>query len=177
MTIGGITVGAHALVLESDKGSVRRTVSVEANAATDVNESIFGGWLHVSTPLEVEISEGARGFQLDAKNEILLDAGLHDVQFQNRALGYREVRQVEIKPGWTTAITLAPPRSTLSVTSTEPADVFVDGARAGATPLSNFAVPLGTRDVKVRRADGTERAFTIPVTVTPVRLDVDFSKR
>ena len=66
----------------------------------------------------------------------------------------REVRQVEIKPGWTTAIT---PGAAIDVERHVHAavrKVFVDGASAGQTPVSNFAVAVGTRDIKVRGADG-----------------------
>lgn len=175
-TITELAVGSHALLLKSDHGSVRRTVTIAANQTAQVSESIFGGWLHLSTPLEVDVSEGARGFQLDAKNQMLLDPGVHEIQFANRALGYREVREVEIKPGWTTSITLAP-KSTLTVTSTEPAEVLIDGVHAGDTPLTDAAIAIGTRDIKVRSAAGAERTFTIPVTASPARLDVDFSKK
>jgi hypothetical protein len=110
-TVNGLSTGSHALVLESDKGSVRRTVSIAADATTDVNESIFDGWLHVSAPFEVQAGEGGRALPVDARNQILLTPGFHDVQFENRALGYREIRRVEIKPGWTTAISLKAPKA------------------------------------------------------------------
>ena len=46
----------------------------------------------------------------------------------------------------------------------------------GETPLTNYPIGLGTRDIVVRGADGTERRFTQRVTVAPVQIEVDFSK-
>ena len=69
-----------------------------------------------------------------------------------------------------------PPPSTLTVTASAPGEVFVDGQRVGETPLTDYPVNLGTRDIVVRAASGAERRFTTTVTTVPVRLDVDFSK-
>jgi PEGA domain-containing protein len=65
--------------------------------------------------------------------------------------------------------------SALTVTATQPAEVFIDGERVGETPLTSRPINLGTRDVVVKSASGGERKFTITVTVDPVRIDVDFS--
>jgi hypothetical protein len=86
------------------------------------------------------------------------------------------VYQVEIEPGETASISVVPPPSALTVTASAPGEVFVDGQRAGETPLTDYPVNLGTRDIVVRAASGAERRFTTTVTTVPVRLDVDFSK-
>jgi hypothetical protein len=54
--------------------------------------------------------------------------------------------------------------------------VVIDGTRVGETPLTDHPVALGTRDIIVRNAPGTERLLTITVTVKPVQVDVDFAK-
>jgi hypothetical protein len=66
----------------------------------------------------------------------------------------------------------------LDVTATLPSDVFVDGVRAGATPLSDYPVAIGARDILVRSQDGSaERRVTLTITVSPARLNVDFSEQ
>ena len=98
------------------------------------------------------------------------------MQFENRPLGYRESRQIVITPGATTAISIVPPTSTLTVTATLPAEVFIDGERAGETPLVGYRVNLGTREISVRNQIGVERRFMMTVGIPPRRIDVDFSK-
>jgi hypothetical protein len=66
--------------------------------------------------------------------------------------------------------------STLTVTATEPAEVWLDGARIGDTPLDPRPVKLGTHEVVLKRAEGGERRVTITVTVNPFALHVDLSK-
>jgi hypothetical protein len=176
LTLDDMSFGSHTVVIQSDKGSVRRTVKIAADRDAVVNESIFAGWLSVFAAFEVQIFEGGRGIRLDESGKVLLSPGPHDLRFENRDLGYRETRHVEVQPGQTTSLSLVTSPSTITVTASAPAIVVIDGQPVGETPLTNHPIALGTRDIVVRGADGTERRYTQKVTVTPVRIDVDFSK-
>lgn len=175
-TLDDVGVGSHTVVLESANGSVRRTVTVAADHAAVVSESIFAGWLNVFAPFELEITENKRPIRLDERNRALLAPGPHDLWFVNRSLGFVETRHVEVQPGQTTSLSLVPTPSTLTVTATEPATVLVDGEVVGTTPLTDHPVALGTRIITVKRADGIQQRFMSRVTTAPVRIDVDFSK-
>jgi hypothetical protein len=174
LTLGDLTVGQHELVLRAEAGTVRRTVTVRLDRPTEVSEALYSGWMHVSTPIEIEISQDARRLPLDEQNRVLLPPGTHRVQFQNRTLGYLETRQVQVRPGEITRVVIAPSPSTLTVSANTAAEVLIDGERAGYTPLTNFPIRLGTRDIVVRTSAGTERRFTLTVSATPVQLTVDF---
>ena len=176
LTLDDMSFGSHTVVIQSDKGSVRRTVKIAADRDAVVSESIFAGWLSVFAPFEVQISEGGRGIRLDESGKVLLSPGPHDLRFENGDLGFRETRHVEVQPGQTTSLSLVTSPSTITVTASAPAVVMIDGQQVGETPLTNHPIALGTRDIVVRGADGTERRYTQKVTVTPVRIDVDFSK-
>ena len=154
-------------MVRGDDGSVQRTVSIAAGETLQLSESIYSGWLHVTAPFEIQISEGRRSITLDDSNQVLICSGPHDVRFENRALGLREVRHLEIRPGETTAISLEMPMSHLTVTSSEPATVAIDGEPVGETPLTEYAVPVGTRDVTVTSASGQVRHQTITMKVQP----------
>jgi hypothetical protein len=175
VTVDGLTAGSHEVVLQSDDGSVRQSVDITADRTAEISEAIYAGWVQVSSTIELTITEGTRALHLDDRNQVLLPPGTHELRFESRALGYHETRRVEVKPGATTAISIVPAGSTLTVTSTLPAEVFVDGERVGETPLTGRPLSLGTRDIVVKSASGPERRFTITVTATPVRLDVDFA--
>jgi hypothetical protein len=131
------------------------------------------GWVAVFAPFEISISEGGRGLQLDERGRAMLAPGRHRLRFQNRALGYDETRVVDVRPTDTTTINLIP-ETTIAVTSSEPAEVLVDGTRVGDTPYDG-RIALGTHTVTVRTA-GAERQLTVEATSKPVQLEVDFSK-
>jgi len=151
-------------------------VKIAADSDAVVSESIFAGWLAVFAAFDLQITEGTSAVRLDESGKVLLSPGPHDLRFENRDLGYRESRHVEILPGETTSLSLVASPSTLTVTASAPAVVLIDGQQVGETPLTNYAIALGTRDIVVKSADGTERRFTQKVTVAPVHIDVDFSK-
>lgn len=176
LTIEGLASGSHKVVIRGDDGSVQRTVAIAAGQLLQLSESIYSGWLHVAAPFEIQISEGRQSIRLDDSNQVLLAPGPHDVRFENRTFGLREVRHLEIRPGETTAVSLELPVSHLTVTSSEPATVAIDGQPVGETPLSEYAVPVGTRDVTVTSASGQVRHQTITMKVQSAQIDVDFSK-
>ncbi len=171
-----IAPGKHVVVLESNVGTVQRTVTVTAGLVAEVHESIFAGFLTVYSPFEVSITEGTRAFRADERGEIMLPAGKHSLKLSNRALGFDETRSVELTPGQRLTISLTPPQSTISVTATEAAEVWLDNFKLGDTPLTDSPATLGTHELIVRRAAGGERRFTITVTVKPFSLFVDFSR-
>ena len=126
-----MSVGSHAIIIDSDKGSVRRTVEVTSERATTVSETIFSGFLKVFAPFELSVSEAGRSLRLDDHSQLMLSPGVHDLRFENKDLAFFGTRKVEIEPGKTATITLTPGGSALSVTATAPAEVFVDGQRVG----------------------------------------------
>jgi hypothetical protein len=175
LMVDGLSLGTHAVVIESSAGTVRRQLTIEANQTAQVTVSIFSGSLAVFAPFDVEVTEGNREVRLDDRGRAALAPGTHTLRFRNRSLGYNELRPVEIAPGETTTLNLQP-QTTISVTSTEPAEVSIDGASAGNAPIVKERINLGTRIVILKTANGTERRFTVTATAKPVQLDVDFSK-
>jgi hypothetical protein len=132
------------------------------------------GFLAVFSSVEITVSEGTVPIPLDDRSQAMLPAGRHRLRFQNRALGYDEVRTVQIKSTETTTLNLTP-QTTIGVTSNEPAEVSIDGALVGGTPLKGHRIPLGTHTVVVRAAGG-ERQISVEATSKPVQLEIDFTK-
>ena len=172
-----VAPGRHEVALKSTDGSVRRTVTVATDKTVTIEEAIFSGWVSVLSPFEITIAEGGRVLRPDERNQVMLPPGPHVLRFTNKVLGYDMVRDVEVKPGEAATVRLTPEPSKLSVTATEPAEVFVDGARVGQVPLNGAGVALGTHEIVVRRlSDGTERRSTVTIGVAPFALHVDFSQ-
>jgi hypothetical protein len=175
LTLTDLSVGSHTVIINSEKGSIRRTVDITSERETTLTETIFSGFLKVFAPFEVTVSEAGRQLRLDERTQLMLPPGVHELRFENKELGFYGTRKVEIEPGKTATVTLTPGGSTLSVSASSPAEVFVDGQRVGDTPLVDYPISLGTRDIVIKGAGG-ERRFTQTITTKPLRLEIDFSK-
>ena len=172
LTLDDVPVGPHVVALQSATGTVERSVTVDVNRPARVDETIFPGWVLVTAPVDLAVTEGTRLIRLDDLGQAMLSPGHHELHLENRALGFSELRQVDVRPGETLRLSITPPRSTISVTAADPAEVWIDGAAAGLTPLVDFPVGIGTHDVRLRGAAG-ERRVTAVVTVKPLDLKVD----
>ena len=176
LILDAIPIGSHLVVIESDRGSVRKNVTVETSGTALVSEGIYSGWIRVASPIELEVREGTLNLRLDERRVALVSAGPHDLRLENPAVGFSETRHLEVIPGATTDVVVNPPPSSLTVTATGPAEVLIDGERAGETPLINFPVSLGRRDVTVTSPTGAQRHISVTITTSPARVDVDFAK-
>lgn len=177
LDLADLKPGRHEVALQSGAGTISRTVTVSANATATIDEAIFSGFVTVYAPFDVTVSEGGRVLRADDRQQMMLPPGPHDLRIANRALGYEMVRRVDVTPGETTTIQLTPDPSPLTVTASEPAEVWLDGTRIGETPLYAVPVPLGVHEIVVRRAAGGERRLTTTIGSKPVTLTVDFAGR
>ena len=172
--VENLSAGSHAVVLQSSEGTVEESVKIAAGDTQELAESIYSGWLTLYSPFDVVISERGRAIALDERHQAMLAPGEHDLQIANRALGYEETRHVAIKPGAAATLSIAPPKSTLTVKTNAPSQVWLDGKLLGDAPLDAVPVDLGTHTVVVKRAAGGERQLPVTVTVKPLDLTVDF---
>jgi hypothetical protein len=131
------------------------------------------GSVAVVVPFEVTISESEKPVAMDDQKRAVLTPGKHRLRFQNPERGYDATRTVQVRSNETTTLTLTP-ETTIGVTSSEPAEVSIDGVRAGETPYQG-KLGLGPHTVTVKTA-GAERQLSVEATSKPVQLEVDFSK-
>jgi len=131
------------------------------------------GWVAVSAPFDVTITNAGQALTLDEMGRANLAAGKYRLRFQNTSVGYDETRAIEVRSTMTTPITLTP-QTRLSVKSTDPAEVIIDGKRVGETPYQG-RMPFGAHTITVKGSAG-EREFPTEPTLKPVQLEVDFSK-
>lgn len=176
LRLDDLALGRHTIVLESSAGIIQRVVAVAPGTTTEIDESIFSGWVVIYAPFELSVTEGTRTLRVDDSGEIMLPAGPHELRFANRALGFQEIRRVDLQPGARATISIKPPRSSMTITASEPSEVWIDGTRLGETPLAGAPVDLGTHELLVKRVAGGERRLTITATVQPIAVNVDFSK-
>ena len=102
---------------------------------------------------------------------------LKDLEMVNELIGYRGTRSVQVSPGKVTTIVMDVPKGTIAINALPWAEVWMDGAKIGDTPIGNFAVPTGSHEVVFRHPDFAEQHETVMVTLkAPVRLSVDMRK-
>jgi hypothetical protein len=175
LTLDGLPLGKHTVMLQNQSGSVEQTVTVGASETAQLEQTIFPGWVSIVAPVDVIISEGTRSLRLDDRSQVMLPPGPHELVFENRALGYQEARHVDVRPGETTQLSIAPPRSKATFTATAPAEVWLDGVSVGQTPLIDLPVEIGTHHVRMK-SGSAERQFTVTATMTPLAFNADFSQ-
>jgi hypothetical protein len=106
----------------------------------------------------------------------MLAPGRHVITVSNRDLDYSSVHVVEVVPGEDYRLTIEP-HATLSLNAQPWAEVWIDGKRAGETPLARIEVPLGTRDIVFKHPQYGERRVTTTIKATsPGSISVDLTK-
>jgi len=176
LTLRDLVVGTHTVVFDSTQGTIKREITIGEGKTESLSEAIFSGWLQVTAPIEVTISEGARALQLDSSNRVFLRPGVHEITAQNKELGFSLTQTIEIQPGVTANLDIETPDSTITVKGPDGATVFIDGERVGDIPIVNRQVKIGSRDIRVVDRSGAAYHITVNVTKAPAQVNVDFSK-
>jgi hypothetical protein len=183
ITVTDLTPADHKVTVTSDTGSAERTITVTAGGTASVMFSLpklsgpVGGWLAISAPFDVEVVEHDDVIGSGGTSKIMLAAGRHDITLLNRTLGYQEARKVDVTGGKTMSIKVDPPKVNISVNARPWADVSLDGASLGQTPISNLQVAVGTHEMVFRHPQLGERRQSVTVTVKgPNRIAADLTK-
>lgn len=178
LLLGDVPAGRHIVVFESPAGTVRRVIQVEAGTRSELSVPIYSGWVGVYAPLEVQVIEEGRLLGTTTESvQIMLPPGRHELVLANDSYGYRERRLVDISPGALTRLHVELPHGTLHLNAVPWAEVWIDGERAGRTPLTGVPTPVGTREIVFRHPEFGERREAIVVKVgPPTLLTVDLTR-
>lgn len=185
MTIGDLEPGEHDVVLESDLGSVRQKVTIQAGATASLVVPLtaptggpLSGWVSVSAPVEVHLFEAGRLLGTSRSDRIMVAAGRHDIEVVNEALAYRAIRIVQVAPGRVASISIELPKGTIALNAIPWAEVWVDGERVGETPIGNLPISIGPHEIVFRHPELGEQRHAATVTAGgPARLSVDLRKK
>jgi hypothetical protein len=171
LTVYNLSEGAHALLVRDKSGSVRQTVRVTADGIVDATVQIRPGWLAVFAPVKLNVLENGRPIGSTEGGRILVSPGPHTFEVASEALGFRETRQVEIKPGIVAAVTIPLPPATIEIVAPAESEILVDGQSVGQAPLAPLEVAVGTREIVMRHPTLGERRQVVTVTyAAPVKV-------
>lgn len=183
ITATNLKEGPHTITVSGPGEPINRTVTVTAGATASIvismsNTGAFAsGWLAISSGVPLQITEGGTLLGSTETPRILVPAGSHNLELTNAALGYRVSRTVRVTPGQTASIELKTPQGTLHINALPWAEVWIDGQRAGETPIGNLSLPIGTHELVFRHPDFNEVKRTVTVGADkPSRVGVDLRK-
>lgn len=184
ITISDLNGGEHAVTVRSGGGDlIKRTVTVHEGAAASLIITMPGsgafasGWLSISSAVPLHVMENGELLGTTETPRILLPTGAHQLELVNASLNYRVTREVTIIGGQTASFTIIPPRGMLSVNALPWAEVWIDGQRAGETPIGNHSIPIGTHELLFRHPELGEQRKTVTIGAQgPVRVGVDMRK-
>ena len=176
VTLHSVAVGRRVLTFVTNAGSIKRTVKVEAGKTLTLDVPVFSGWIAVFAPILLDVSENGVNVGTTEQGRLLLPPGRHVLTLSNRELDYSSSHTVEIEAGEERRITIEP-RANVSFNAVPWAEVWIDGTRAGETPIANLPVALGTRDIVFKNPQfGERRMTTLIKSTSPDAVSVDFTK-
>ena len=182
VTVADLTPGDHEVILQSDAGTARHVVNVQAGTtaslvapiAATAAEGPVSGWLTVRAPFTIEIREGGRLLGTTDTERIMVATGRHDLELVNETLGFRVTRSIQVPPGKVAPINLDLPNGVINLNASPWAEVWIDGHRVGETPIGNLQIPIGPHEVIFKHPQFGEKRHAISVTLSgPARLSVD----
>jgi PEGA domain len=185
VSVASLTPGDHSITVSSDGVSVEQIVTVEAGMTSSLVVPIsarergpMSGWIAVTSPIEIQIFESGRLLGTNQSDRIMVPAGEHRLDLVNEALGYRAARTVSVPAGKVESMTVKLPMGSMSVNAVPWAEVWLDGEKAGDTPIGNLQTTIGRHEVVFRHPDLGESRQTVTVTLSaPARLSVDMRKK
>jgi len=185
LTVPDLAPGEHTIAVESDRGSVKQSVTIEAGVTASLvvplvpaESAPVSGWISVSAPAEVLLYENKRLLGSSQSDRLMVPAGKHELEIVSEPLGYRATRTVQVPPGKVAPIKLEFPKGTIALNAVPWAEVWIDGVKAGDTPIGNLAVTIGSHEIVFRHPDLGEQKHAVTVTLdTPARLSVDLRKK
>ena len=176
VTLSGVAAGRHVLTLLSSSGSVKRTVKVIAGKSVSVEVPIYSGWVSVLAPFVVDVAENGKSIGSTEQDRVMLAPGEHHLVLTNADLGYRAEQDVTVAAGETNSVRLEP-TGHANINAIPWAEVWSDGRKIGDTPIANFALPLGSRELVFKHPQFGERKVSATIRAgEPVAVAVDFTK-
>ncbi|CAN5882974.1 hypothetical protein BH18ACI5_BH18ACI5_09660 [soil metagenome] len=175
LRLDAVAAGRHTLTLVTETATVKRTVKVVSGQSATIDIPVFSGWVAVFAPIVLDVSEGGRSLGTTEQTRIPLPPGRHTLTLSHGEYGYSSVEIVEITAGEDKTLNITPMGS-VNLNAQPWAEVWVDGAKAGETPLANLPVALGTRVFLFKHPQFGERRITETITSKPVALSVDLTK-
>jgi hypothetical protein len=158
---GTVRISSHSteaaalrLALAPDLRSVSVTSPASTGALGATATDGGPGTIRISSPIELKVFEGARLLGSVPGAGLKVAAGRHTIELVNVALGYRLRQTIDVEPGATVSMYVAPPPGWVTVDASPWAEVSIDGRAIGRTPLGPLPLTPGEHHVTFRHPAG-----------------------
>jgi hypothetical protein len=121
------------------------------------SEASHSSGIRIVSPVTMQVVEGEHVLGSTASGAVFTTPGVHHLDLINNALGYRTTQTIRVPAGRVIPLHIDPPNGSVSLNARPWAQVWIDGAPVGETPLVNMAVPLGEHEVVFRHPQLGER--------------------
>jgi len=155
------------------------TIPDNSTSTTDLPAVIppKSGGFRISSSIELHVLDGERVLGSSQDGPIMARAGRQEFEFVNSVIGYRVRRQVDVKAGQITSLSIVVPNGTLNINATPWAAVWIDGTAYGETPLGNLSIVPGEHEIVFRHPQLGERREKILVRPeTPARVAISLQR-
>jgi hypothetical protein len=200
LELSDVSAGEHELVLDFNGHRVRQTVSVAAGATTALALPIEApqmamagmmpssaaagpaapattGTVTVRAPFDMEVYEGGTLLGMSGRR-LTLQPGPHLLEIVSQTLAFRTEARVDVVAGQHSRVPVVLPKGTVHLNATPWAEVWVDGAKVGETPIGNLSLTIGPHEIVFKHPELGEQAHAATVTAAaPLRLSVDMTKQ
>jgi hypothetical protein len=186
VSVPDLSPGTHTVVMQLNGETQTERVIIEDGRTASLVVSLGGGaaqkaaagWVRIDVPADVQVFENGRLVGSSDFERIMLPVGRHELELVNEQLDYRERRAVQIAAGQTSTVRPEWPRGSMAINAIPWAEVLVDGARVGETPIGNITVPIGLHEVLFRHPELGERRLSVTVTTRePLKVGVDLRSK
>jgi hypothetical protein len=180
LTIRDLAPGRHDVLVRSSSSTYQRSVQVDAGATASLvvgggpAAGTSWGWITLQTPFPVQVLEDGRVVGTSEIDRIMLSPGNHQLDFVNDQFGFRQGSRVSVTAGRGGPVSLTIPRMAMNINALPWAEVYIDGARIGDTPLANVMQPIGDHEIVFRHPQlGEKRQVARLTQREPLRVSVD----
>jgi hypothetical protein len=180
LTIRNLAPGRHEVIVRNGSTTYQRSVQVDAGSTASLvvggatAAAASWGWITLQTPFPVQVLEAGRVVGTSEIDRIMLSPGGHQLDFVNDQLGFRQSSRVEVLAGRGGPVSLTIPRMAMNINALPWAEVYIDGARVGDTPLANVMQPIGDHEIVFRHPQlGEKRQVARLTQHEPLRVSVD----
>jgi hypothetical protein len=192
LEVPDVPAGEHELVLDLNGQRTRQSVTVATGVTTTVDVPMSApvdaagmfpaavpttGTLLVQAPFEMQVFESGASLGLSGAR-LTMTPGPHTVDIVSDTLGFKTSATVEIVAGKTARVPVALPKGIAHLNATPWAEVWVDGAKVGDTPIGNLQLTVGPHEIVFKHPELGERSHAATVKVgEPLRLSVDLNEQ
>ncbi len=183
LTIRDLPPGGHEVLVRNSSTTYQRLVQVEAGATASL---VVGGapaaapswgWITLQSPFPVQVLEEGLVVGTSEIDRIMLSPGGHQLDFVNDQLGFRQSQRVTVLAGRGGPVSLTIPRMAMNINALPWAEVYIDGARIGDTPLANVMQPIGDHEIVFRHPQLGEKRQAARLTQhEALRVSVDMRR-